>query len=234
MFSELSKLSQELGISLPATAPSLFARYYEFLISENKQVNLTRITEVQEVMIKHFLDSLMLLVPFPQLPGLLLDLGSGAGLPGIPLKIARPALKLTLVDALQKRINFLRQLTDKLQLQVNCLHGRAEDYGKDGAYREMYQLVVSRAVAKLNVLLELCLPFVAVGGHFVAYKGPEGESELAAAKDALRELGGSPVQVWHYELPQQLGQRSLIIIRKDQVTPAKYPRKAGVPAKRPL
>ncbi|HZK24499.1 MAG TPA: 16S rRNA (guanine(527)-N(7))-methyltransferase RsmG [Oscillospiraceae bacterium] len=235
MWNELSHLSTDLGISLPETAPSLFRRYYELLIYHNKQINLTRITEAQEVMIKHFLDSLMLLVIFPQLSGPLLDLGSGAGLPGIPLKLARPSLELTLLDALQKRINFLQQLSENLQLTgVNYLHGRAEDYGQQIAYREKFPLVVSRAVAKLNVLLELCLPFVAVGGFFVAYKGPEGEKELQLAEHALLALDGEPVKVWTYDLPRQFGKRSLLVIRKNSRTSARYPRKAGLPAKRPL
>jgi 16S rRNA (guanine527-N7)-methyltransferase len=235
MFKQLSTLAQQFGLSLPPAAPALFARYHHFLLEENKKFNLTRITAAEEVMIKHFLDSLMLLVIFPDVSGPLLDLGSGAGLPGIPLKLARPTLALTLLDALQKRVNFLQQLSTHLSLeQVSFLHGRAEDLGQESKLREKYPLVVSRAVAKMPVLLELALPFVALGGYFIAYKGPEGATELQEAENALQELGGSLHKLWHYDLPQQFGKRSLIVIKKEHVTPEKYPRRAGVPAKRPL
>jgi len=233
-----NKLAEYLlarGIELPAAAAPLFERYYELLISANEKINLTNITERQEVFIKHFLDSLELLTWRRKLSGSLLDVGSGAGLPGLPLKAVCPELSLTLLDSTRKRVNFLQEAARELGLgQVTALHGRAEDFGRNQTYREQFPLVVSRAVARLNVLCELCLPFVEPGGYFVAYKGPDGVAELADAQTALMELGGRDEVVWPYTLPLNMGQRLLILIKKERTTPAKYPRKAGIPEKRPL
>lgn len=235
MVNELAEYLSARGIALPATAAPLFKRYYELLINANRKVNLTRITEQQEVYLKHFLDSLELLAWQRQLSGPLLDVGSGAGLPGFPLKIACPELSLTLLDSSRKRVAFLQEAARELGLeQVTALHGRAEDFGSNQAYREQFPLVVSRAVARLNVLCELCLPFVAPGGYFVAYKGPDGIAELAEAQPALIELGGRNETTWPYVLPHNMGQRLLLIVKKERITPKKFPRKAGIPEKRPL
>ena len=235
MWDELLHLTAQYGANLPADTPLLYRQYYRYLIEINKKINLTSITAPQEVLIKHFLDSLMILTQFPLQKEKVLDVGSGAGLPGVPLKIALPELSLTLLDSLQKRINFLQQLTEHLELtQVKCLHGRAEDLARKQIWRESFDFVLARAVARLNVLTELCLPFVRVGGFFVAYKGPEGENELQEAEYAISELGGKTDVVWHYELPRQMGARTLIAIKKVKPTSARFPRKAGLPAKRPL
>ena len=235
MWADLLQFAANYEIKLAADSPSLFEQYYRILVDANKRFNLTSITEPQEVLIKHFLDSLMLLSLFPLQAEKILDVGSGAGLPGVPLKIARPRLFLTLLDSLQKRVKFLQQLTKQLQLdQVECYHGRAENLGQKDPWRENYDFVLARAVARLNVLTELCLPFVRVGGYFVAYKGPEGERELQEAEYAITELGGEKGKIWHYELPQKMGIRTLLVIKKIKSTPIKYPRKAGLPSKRPL
>ncbi len=235
MENELAEYLLARGISLPVEAAPLFDSYYELLLSANERINLTGITERQEVLIKHFLDSLELLAWQRELIGPLLDVGSGAGLPGLPLKIVCPELSLTLLDSSRKRVGFLQETARELGLrQVTALHGRAEDFSRNQLYREQFPLVVSRAVAKLNVLCELCLPFVAPGGYFVAYKGPDGTTELSAAQAAILELGGRDELVWPYALPLNMGQRLLIIIKKERTTPAKYPRKAGIPEKRPL
>jgi 16S rRNA (guanine527-N7)-methyltransferase len=223
------------GIVLPLLAADQFRRYYETLIYENKKVNLTRITDESEVYIKHFLDSLEVLAWHGTITTALLDVGSGAGLPGLPLKIACPQLSLTLIDSSRKRVHFLKNTAAQLELDtVTALHGRAEDFAQNLAYREQFPLVVSRAVARMNVLSELCLPFVSLGGFFVAYKGPEGQSELDEAIPAIAELGGATETVWPYTLPDQLGERTLLIIKKVSATPKKYPRKAGLPEKKPL
>ena len=233
-----NKLAEELfarGIALPVAAVPVFERYYELLISANEKFNLTSITERSEVFMKHFLDSLQLLTWRKRLTGSLLDVGSGAGLPGFPLKIVCPELSLTLLDSSRKRVAFLQETAQELGLeQVVALHGRAEDFGRNQAYRERFPLVISRAVARLSVLCELCLPFVEPGGYFVAYKGPDGTAELVAAQTALKELGGRHELTLPYLLPQNMGQRLLILIKKEEATPIKYPRKAGIPEKRPL
>lgn len=235
MWSEMEENVNKKGIPLPSGAIDLFASYYDILIRENAKVNLTRITEEKEVMYKHVLDSLELLAWQPNLNGTLLDVGSGAGLPGLPLKIARPDLQLTLLDSSRKRVDFLQTVVEALQLSgVSALHGRAEDMARRPQYREAFSWVVSRAVAKLTVLCELCLPFAALGGYFIAYKGPDGHNELTEAENALHELGGRVESVRPYRLPQEMGTRILIIIKKERETPVKYPRKAGLPEKRPL
>ncbi|MCR3920951.1 MAG: 16S rRNA (guanine(527)-N(7))-methyltransferase RsmG, partial [Firmicutes bacterium] len=191
MWDELKRLTTTMGIVLPDNAPTLFAQYYSFLVEQNKYVNLTRITETREVMIKHFLDSLALLVKLPLVREKVLDIGSGAGLPGIPLKVACPGLSLTLLDSSQKRVDFLQAVTSHLALgMVQAHHGRAEDYGKQSNFRDKYEVVVSRAVAQLAVLTELCLPFVAVGGFFVAYKGPDALEGMLIGADAFTTAEG--------------------------------------------
>ncbi|NLM51652.1 MAG: 16S rRNA (guanine(527)-N(7))-methyltransferase RsmG [Firmicutes bacterium] len=224
-----------LPVNLEAKSHQLFSRYAQLLLQRNQEMNLTRITDLEEIAVKHFWDSLALLKKMPTLAGAVLDVGSGAGLPGIPLKIAVPEIKLTLVDSLQKRVSFLQEVVTLLALKdVNVIHARAEDLAKEVNIREQFPLVVSRAVARLNVLLELCLPFVQVGGCFVAYKGPESEQEVEEAKLALQELGGEIAETWSYQLPGGMGERALIFVKKVKPTPAKYPRRAGIPAKRPI
>ena len=231
----ISTMAQSRHLALPPGGAEKFEMYYRLLLEGNKRMNLTRIIEPEEVVIKHFIDSLELLLVCKDVQGPLLDVGTGAGVPGIPLKIARPDLKLTLLDSSKKRVSFLSEVVETLRLpDVDVIHGRAEDYAQQNRYREQYATVVSRAVARLNVLAELCLPFVAVDGHFVAYKGPEGGDELQQEKNAIAQLGGLVGKKWEYQLPETMGDRTLLFFQKKVSTPKKYPRKAGTPEKRPL
>lgn len=235
MWNKLVEYAAVKGVFLSPEAANLFSQYYHLIVQWNKQVNLTRITEPNEALIKHFLDSLELMVLHQPLPSPVLDVGSGAGMPGLPLKLVSPEMQLTLLDSSQKKVAFLQETSRQLLLeQVEAIHGRAEDYGRDPQYRERYPLVVSRAVARLNVLVEYCLPFVETGGIFVSYKGPEGEQECAEAENALKQLNSEVVQIWKYSLPENMGERVLIVMRKNQSLSGKYPRKAGMPTKKPL
>lgn len=211
-----------------------FQKYYELLLEWNKKINLTRIVEGKDVCIKHFCDSLALSkVIEPK--GKLIDVGTGGGFPGIPLKIMYPNLKITLLDSLDKRIKFLKTVCDELELEnVECIHGRAEDFGKDENYREQYDMCVSRAVANLSVLSEYCMPFVSVGSIFVSYKSEDSEEEISKAQDAIDLLGGFLKENVVLELPDNKTKRRIVIIEKKNNTPIKYPRKAGKPEKKPL
>jgi len=213
-----------------------FARYYEMLVEKNEVMNLTAITEFNEVLIKHFLDSCWLwkILGDTDLEGIgtMIDVGTGAGFPGVPLKILRPEVDLLLLDALQKRIDFLKEVGAAIDLTgVTYEHNRAEDGAK--AHRESFDLAVSRAVSKLSVLSEYCLPYVKVGGLFAAYKSGDIDEELAEAANALKILGGEVDRVERFTLPDG-SPRSIVLIRKVCETPSKYPRKAGKPVKAPL
>ncbi|WP_054951108.1 16S rRNA (guanine(527)-N(7))-methyltransferase RsmG [Numidum massiliense] len=227
---------KEQGIQLSALQRDQFARYYELLVQWNKKMNLTAITERPDVYWKHFYDSLTL--AFGQ--GVsdvryVIDVGSGAGFPSLPLKIAFPHLQVTIVDSLNKRLTFLRELCTELLLSdVQTVHARAEALGQDGDYREAFDLVTARAVARLNVLSEYCLPFARVGGQFVAMKADAYEEELHEAERAIARLGGRVSNTQTLALPEQLGSRAIITITKEHVTPKKYPRQPGTPAKSPL
>lgn len=213
-----------------------FATYYELLVEKNKVMNLTAITNEYEVYIKHFYDSLTISRVI-NLQGVdtVLDVGTGAGFPGIPLKILFPHLQLTLLDSLLKRVHFLQEVGEALHFKdVLYLHGRAEDIAQQQAYREQFDLVTSRAVAKLNVLAEYCLPFVRLGGTFVAMKGLEITEELAAAKQSLYLLGKASSVAISLSLPDQMGERHLLVVEKKQATPKKYPRNSGAIKKTPI
>lgn len=210
--------------------------YYEMLVEKNKVMNLTAITEFEDVLEKHFLDSIAI-ARYVNLTGNLsvIDLGTGAGFPGMPLKIMFPNLKITLADSLNKRILFLNELIDALKLEgVTTVHGRAEDLAVNGNYREQYELCVSRAVANLSTLSEYCLPFVKVGGSFISYKSGEIEEELTAAKKAIFLLGGKTEKVIPFQLDGTDINRSFVVINKEKKTPKTYPRKSGTPSKKPL
>ena len=234
---ELFPESRKLSLSDGQIAQ--FAQFYEDMLEKNQVMNLTGITERREVIVKHYIDSLLpacLLPDFPKPGTRLLDLGSGAGFPGIPLAIAFPNLQLTLMDSLNKRIVYLTDEIEKLGLQnhTEALHARAEELARQAGQREAYDYCSSRAVARLAVLSEYCLPFVKVGGQMLAYKAGEIEEELSEAQFAIKKLGGTTDQVVSFSLPDDAGKRSLVVIRKIKETPRIYPRKAGMPTKAPL
>lgn len=227
---------QELGLDIDDRMIDRFTKYKNLLIEWNKKINLTGITDEKEIMIKHFLDSLAcMLTGVVRNDSKIIDVGTGAGFPGIPLKVFNENLNLTLLDSLNKRIKYLETVCNELELsQVKFLHGRAEDYGRDEEYREKYDIAVARAVAELAVLCEYCLPFVKVNGYFIALKGPKAQEEIENAKKALNILGGEIVDILNVNLPYSDSGHNLVIIKKIKSTPSKYPRKAGMPTKKPL
>lgn len=228
-----------LGISLTNQQMEQFFQYYQILVEKNQVMNLTAITEESEVITKHFTDSLSLVQVFPKIKEgeacTMIDVGTGAGFPGIPLKIAFPNCRVTLLDSLNKRVMFLQEVCEKLKLShILSFHGRAEDMGRNAEFREKYDICVSRAVANLSTLSEYCLPFVKVGGTFISYKSGEIETEAEQAKAAVDWLGGRIERIVPFILPGTDMKRSFVIIRKEKKTHKKYPRKAGLPAKEPL
>ncbi len=224
-------------ISLTDPMCDQFLKYYDLLTEKNQVMNLTAITEYEDVLVRHFLDSLALLYYLPPLREneRVMDLGTGAGFPGIPLKIVCPSISVVLADSLQKRIRFLEEVIDTCDLEkITAVHGRAEELGRDAHFREQFDLCVSRAVAKLSVLSEYCMPFVRTGGLFVSYKAGDVEEEVREGKAAIRQLGGSIEDIHSFTLPGTEISRSLIVIRKTKETPGRFPRKAGSPSKQPI
>lgn len=231
-FTEQARL---FGFSITERQLEQFDRYAELLCEWNEKINLTSITDPDEIVIKHFLDSILLLdACSPERGAAVIDVGTGAGFPSVPCEILREDLQLTLLDSLQKRIHFLDEVKDVLSLEkIRTVHGRAEDFGKQPAFRERYDLATARAVAHLRELSEYCLPFVAVGGLFAALKGYEIEEELEEAKKAIAFMGGTVEKVLKYELPHG-NRRAIVLVRKISQTPTKYPRIAAKMKKQPL
>ncbi len=232
----LKEGAREFGLELSPEELDRFDTFTGLLLSWNQKFNITRITEPEEIAVRHYLDSLApLLFVKPAKGASVIDIGTGGGMPGLPLKIVRPDLKLSLLDAVRKRLTFIEAAAGEMGLSdVSVVHSRAEDAGRDRLFRERYDFAVSRAVARLRLLLELCLPFCKVGGTFIAYKGPDVEEELEEAKRALRLLGGEVEAVHKFTLPHGGEARTLIFVKKKGKTPAQYPRKAGVPERDPL
>lgn len=225
------------NIHLTAQQEQQYQQYYRLLVEWNEKMNLTAITDENDVYLKHFYDSVTLLLYTSLLekPVHLCDVGAGAGFPSIPLKILFPHLKVTIVDSLNKRITFLNELVQTLALeQVECYHDRAETFGQNKAYRERFDIVTARAVARLNLLSELCIPLVKVGGYFVSMKASSSLDEKQEAERAISLLGARLQKDISFHLPEQAGERHILLIQKETATPKKYPRKAGVPAKNPL
>ena len=221
-------------IELPQQAPDQLDVYAQLLVEWNEKMNLTAIIEPREIVFKHFVDSLLLLkaVQLPQ-GASLIDVGTGAGFPSMPVKIARPDLKVTMLDSLQKRLTFLQAVNDQLGLDCSFLHSRAEDGGKQKHLREQFDFATARAVANLRDLAEYCLPYVKVGGYFVSLKGPEVEEEVREYKNAITTMGGKVEQILHFTLPEDSG-RSIVVIKKISQTPPQFPRTAAKMAKKPI
>lgn len=236
----LIEKAAKFHIELSAKQLNQFQTYYDMLVETNKVMNLTAITELDEVITKHFLDSLALEEVYPDICNpdnylRVLDLGTGAGFPGIPLKIVFPHLQVTLMDSLNKRVKFLQSVIDKLELcDIDAVHGRAEEAARNAVYRESFDLCVSRAVANLSTLSEYCLPFVKTGGKFISYKSADIEDEIDGAKKAINILGGKLATVKKFTLPESDIERSFVQIDKVKSTPKAYPRKAGTASKEPI
>lgn len=240
---QFKKDLEELHISISETQLEQFLTYYEMLVEKNKVMNLTAITDFDEVMKKHFIDSLSLVKVCDLTENFsVIDIGTGAGFPGIPLKIVFPDLRLTLLDSLNKRVGFLREVIERLNLhEAEAVHGRAEDFARPGQLRETFDFCVSRAVANLSVLSEYCLPYVKVGGKFISYKSEKvmaesenSRTEIAEAEHAISVLGGKLTDQIGFTLPFSDIYRNLIVIEKNRPTPKQYPRKAGTASKKPI
>ncbi|WP_407269383.1 16S rRNA (guanine(527)-N(7))-methyltransferase RsmG [Radiobacillus sp. PE A8.2] len=236
---DVSSFQQQLsdrGIQLSDEQLDQFNKYYEILVEWNEKMNLTAITEKEEVYAKHFFDSITAAFYYDFTKEVqICDVGAGAGFPSIPIKICFPHLKVTIVDSLQKRITFLNQLASQLNLDnVAFYHDRAEQFGKNAKFRGSFDVVMARAVARMSVLSELCLPLTKTGGSFIAMKGPKLQEELTDANAAIQLLGGELSDLHTFELPDHNGERNIAIIDKKRKTPNKYPRKPGVPNKTPI
>lgn len=233
---QFTSMLHEKGIDLTDRQLEQYDKYYQTLVEWNEKMNLTAITDKGDVYLKHFYDSISAAFYYDFTgPFRLCDVGAGAGFPSIPLKIAFPHLEVTIVDSLNKRISFLNHLANVLGLEnVHFIHDRAETFGVNPNYREAYDIVTARAVARMSVLSELCLPLVKTGGHFIAMKAAHANDELAVGKKAIATLGGKVEEMFTFTLPLEESERNIIIIKKEKQTPKKYPRKPGTPGKMPI
>lgn len=227
---------KELGLNYNDEIERKLIKYKELLLDWNQKINITRIEDEEDIYIKHYLDSIILLnKDNKDMCKKIIDVGTGGGFPGLPLKIVNDNIELTLLDSLRKRTDFLQLVVNELKLnEVNIIHGRAEDFGRDEKYREKYDVCVSRAVAPLNVLCEFCLPFVKVGGYFAAYKSENIAEEIETSKIAIKKLSGKILRVDTIKIPNSDITRKIIIVEKVKKIANIYPRKAGTPAKKPL
>lgn len=231
---ELIAKAKQIGVKVTPAQAESFQTYLELLLSWNEKINLTAITDPSEVVEKHFVDSLTLLSHCKIKQGAkVIDVGTGAGFPGVPLKIMRPDIQLTLLDSLNKRLNFLGEVCSTLGIEAERIHKRAEEAGLEHKMRESYDVAAARAVAPLNVLCEYCLPLVKMKGYFLAMKGPGAKEELEQAQNALQVLGGTDVELLSLSLPEG-GERNIVAVRKKAFTPKGYPRHGGTITKHPL
>lgn len=231
---ELAKRAIQFKVNLSEEQLNQFYKYMQLLLEWNEKINLTAITDPEEIITKHFIDSLSL-VPYIEPKDIVLDIGTGAGFPGVPLKIVLSQNDFTLLDSLNKRVDFLKIIIQELGLEkIEAIHGRAEEFSKEQNRRENYNIVVSRAVAKLNVLLEYMLPFVKIGGRCICMKALDIEDEVESAKKAIEILGGKIEQIDTITLENTDIERKIVVIKKIKETPKKYPRKAGTPTKEPI
>jgi len=235
MINKLMSFLEAYQVTCSQKQLNQFEQYYRVLLDWNQKMNLTAITDKEEVFMKHFFDSITPAFHYSFNSQKIIDIGAGAGFPGLPLKICFPDLELTLLDSLNKRITFLHDVVNQLGLEhVNLIHGRAEEIARNDQYRESFDIAISRAVARLNVLVELSLPFVHRDGMMIALKGVHQINEEKEAKRVIGLLGGNLVQKVHFELPDQFGQRTIFFIQKEKDTPKKYPRKPGIPNRKPI
>lgn len=233
-FEKLKREAEKINLKLNDKQLENFYNYMNLLIEWNEKINLTSITEPNEVITKHFIDSLTA-AKYIEDNKSIVDVGTGAGFPGIPLAIYNKSLNVTLVDSLNKRINFLNEVTNQLELKnITSIHNRAEEFGKNKQHREKYDIAISRAVARLNVLVEYLLPTIKIGGKCICMKGPDCEEEVNEARQAIKLLGGEIEKIEEFKLPETDIKRTIIIINKTKNTPIKYPRKPGTPAKEPI
>lgn len=230
----LSREGAKFNLTFTNDMLDKFETYAKLLMETNKNMNLTAITEEREIAVKHFLDSLVFLSEYDLVQGSkLIDVGTGAGFPGLVLQVFRPDLDVTLVDSLNKRVEFLKKASEMFHVKPNCIHARAEELSRNDKYREKFDIAISRAVARLNVLAEYDMPFVKVGGMFIAMKGPAAYEEIKESENAIQQLGGEVQQVKEFTLPDD-SKRVVVFVKKVSETPAEYPRRSAKISKQPL